>query len=290
MSLDGPSQQSDSAKEASPAHQAAGLNNQLWLERKDPPAWVHDRIVTGSDPESMRIAVVRQLSRLVGIHLAELTLDDDGALKLLQTALLRGEQLPLGSTYHTLRDQVIQGISEAKHHEDATFVVLRLWQEQITQAKLQYMDSLVYAVAVTKLACHEALSLLLSKPESGQERVSGDLTLRTVFGHKGDVDKIYVTQKAGKLSSALARHLKHAAMQYQQQREDVLEAGLGVPVPTPIVSEVIHSQRGGKEPQPATIYKVTSAEFITAYHDSLLEYAATKFAARWRDPTRPKKN
>lgn len=209
-----------------------------------------------------------------------------------------------------LLNMTVGVIAQASKLDEATLLVVQAWKQLAEENKIGTDKLIQGLVATTKKSCEEMLQQLLLRPNEGEVNQSMDGTIQTIFGAKGDVERIRIKAIGGRFSSYLADSLAAANSKYQEQKERVQDAG-GDPGPvTPEVAKIslVMDWRGYNEayneayirklnqnqpeskPDPAKIkpnyetfeYKATSAEFISAYLDATLKYAAVAYADRWR--------
>ena len=230
-----------------------------------------DRTTRGTAPESTRIAMGRQFARTLGVILAKNTSSSAESVGALKEALSNPTQFK-ESERHLYA--AIDAVSNSSGYDQATQNVGR------------YMDTalegltLSQKLSVTATLMRQTVVKMFSDMLEGPSMpgtlmsMSGDKSMCTVFGVRGEVEKMSVTMLRGHLSSAFKQTLEQAQQRYQEKK-DVLRGG-GV-IRRDDVFELKLSIDGD-----VSTFKTTKADLIEGYTEALMKYASVKYADRVR--------
>lgn len=240
------------------------------------PHWDSDRITSGSSPESTRTAMGRQFARVIGETLGKNTNSSNESLQTLKEALSSPITI-MGADKYLYA--AIEEVSGSKGYDQAT------------RNLAGYMDSALQGMPVSeRLALTTALmqetvrrmfSEMLDAPQDRHSlmSVSGDLSMKTVFGIRGQVEEMSMTMIRGHLSHYFQEALSEAQGKYQEKKA-TLRAGGAIPADQVFEFTLTEKQT---DQEKTTTFKTTKEDLVTSYRAALLRYASTGYADRVRE-------
>jgi len=236
----------------------------------DHPLWKDDGKAAGTSPESVQTGTLRQVTRVIGRHLAETTPSRTEAVQAVAQVVSQGTKL---ANLDPLLYGVVEKVTTSANFTNATN---RLHNHlQATMQGLSPSERLTVLVGLCRGAFDKMIDCQLSKPQNGFQRVNGDRTMHTVFGVRGEVVSLDLQLLQGKLAGSLLRELSAHSRKYQAEKARLPS------------SRALHDDTGfhvtlhvGKKVRED--FKVTANGFREAYFTALMEYASVTYADRER--------
>jgi hypothetical protein len=237
----------------------------------DHPHWIGDRTSRGTYPESTRVAMGRQFARVLGDMLGKETGSREESIGTLKEALESPAQFT-ASDRHLYA--AIEEVSRSRGYDQAT------------KNLVQYMGtaleglSLSQRLAVTGALMRETVvkmfSDMLDAPTDPRTlmSVSGDHSMRTVFGVRGHVETMSVTMVRGYLYAYFKEALREAQHQYEEKKAVLRQGGA---IRKDDVFELTLAVDGE-----SSVYKTTKDDLIKGYTSALIRYASVGYADRVR--------
>ena len=240
------------------------------------PHWDSDRITSGSSPESTRTAMGRQFARVIGETLGKNTNSSNESLQTLKEALSSPITI-MGADKYLYA--AIEEVSGSKGYDQATRN-LAGYMDSALQG-MAVSERLALTTALMQETVHRMFSEMLDGPKDMHSRmsVSGDLSMKTVFGIRGEVKEMSMTMIRGHLSHYFQQALSEAQGKYQEKKA-TLRAGGAIAADQVFEFTLTEKQR---EQEKTTTFKTTKKDLVTSYRAALLRYASTGYADRVRE-------
>lgn len=240
------------------------------------PHWNADQITSGTYPESTRTAMGRQFARVLGETLGTNTSSVRESVHMLKEALTSPTKV-MGAD--RMLYAAIEEVSSSRGSDRATRN-LTAYMDSVVQG-LPLTQRLAIATALMRETVHRMFSEMLDAPKdlNSLMSVSGDLSMKTVFGIRGQVEEMSMTMMRGYLSHYFKDALKEAQVNYEGQKATLRNGGA---IPSDQVFEfaLIVKER---DQETTTTFKTTKTDLIKSYSAALLRYASTGYADRVRE-------
>lgn len=235
------------------------------------PEWILDRATSGTAPESTRIAMGRQFARTLGTLLARNTSSSSESVEVLEQALSSRSKV-VGSERYLYA--AIDTVSQSYGYDRATRNMVRLMDQALEG--VSFSEKLSVTAGLMRQTVVKMFSEMLDAPSipGSLMSMSGDESMCTVFGLRGEVEKMSVTMLRGHLSSAFKETLREAHQKYQEKKAALQEGGV---IKVDEVFELKLTIEGD-----ASVFKTTKEDLIESYTAALMRYASIKYADRMR--------
>lgn len=235
------------------------------------PEWIMDRATSGTAPESTRIAMGRQFARTLGVILAKNTATTAESVDALKEALTHPMKVS-SSDRHLYA--AIDVVTKSFGYDHATKNMAHHMNSALDGVPLS--EKLSVTAALMRETVVRMFSDMLDAPSmpGSLMSMSGDQSMCTVFGVRGDVEKMSVTMLRGHLSSAFKDTLEEAHQKYQDKKAVLREGGA---IKRDDVFELKLTIDGT-----TSTFKTTKDDLIESYTTALMKYASVKYADRMR--------
>jgi hypothetical protein len=142
-------------------------------------------------------------------------------------------------------------------------------------------ERLALTTALMQETVRRMFSEMLDAPQDRHSlmSVSGDLSMKTVFGIRGQVEEMSMTMIRGHLSHYFQEALSEAQGKYQEKKA-TLRAGGAIPADQVFEFTLTEKQT---DQEKTTTFKTTKEDLVTSYRAALLRYASTGYADRVRE-------
>jgi hypothetical protein len=247
----------------------------------DHPNWILDRVTKGTYPESTQVAMGRQFARVLGDMLGKNTTSREESVGVLKAAL--DSRIEVANFQKHLFES-IDTVCHARHLQDATENLVASMEKKLEEDKLS--DKLAGVHALMRATVSKMFGDMLEGPQDPRTlmSVSGDQSMHTVFGIRGQVETMTIKMTGGRLSHYFREALEKAQERYDEKKRD-LRAGSAIPYDKvfelTLVVERKH-QTTREVVQEKFPVKTTKDDLISSYNEALTRYAATGYADRVR--------
>ena len=240
------------------------------------PHWNADRITSGSYPESTRTAMGRQFARVLGETLGANTNSNDESVKTLKEALISPVKI-LGADRYLYA--AIEEVSGSRGYDRATRNLAGYMDSALQGMSLS--ERLALTTALMQETVRRMFSEMLDAPKDMHSlmSVSGDLSMKTVFGVRGQVEEMSMTMIRGYLSHYFQEALSEAQARYEEKKATLRGGGA---IPADQVFEFSLTEKHQEQAKTST-FKTTKEDLVKSYSAALLRYASTGYADRVRE-------